>query len=542
LSGDEQKPIDDQSDLSRLTPEELREQTEKRIAEELEQRKSEKKEPGKPHAPDEVDSKFVTDCLWQNELGDGKLYAELHRGKFIFNKNDKSSNDVSIGWYEWTGHHWDRDVMNYAVAVVENVSRRYLQEADDLGYQINDAIQNGEAEKLKKLQHTQKKLRERVFALRSDARRRKCLICAHTNENPLAVPGDGFDLDPWVIACKNGVVDLRTGILRPGRPDEYIFKACPHEWKGINEPAPEWDKFINTTFESNKELIDFLQRLFGYATTGLTAQRKFIILHGQGQNGKGVLVETLLHVLGPLAAPILSEMLLDQGRSRSSAAPSPDIMGLKGLRMAFASETDEGRMFSSARVKWFSGGDTLKGRAPHARDDIFFQPTHTLFLLTNNKPHAASYDYAFWERMILVPFGLSFVNRQPVKDNERLADLFLQETLMKEAPGILAWLVRGCIAWQEQGLDPPKIVLKAGQAYKEEEDILGPYIEECCYVDPEAKVGASDLYDNYHVWFVKNISKKGLAQKKFGAMMKRAGYDKSKSGTYTYLGIGLLAV
>lgn len=514
---------------------------EKRVLAAEEQWKADKKEPENPPAPGEVDSKFAIDCLWQNELGDGKLYAELHRGKYIFNKTDGSSQDASIGWYEWAGHHWERDIMNYAVASVENVTRIYQREAWALACQIKDAVTNGEKEKIEELKKLQDTLHKRVFALRSDARRRKCLVCAHTNENPLAVPGDGFDLDPWVIACANGVVNLKTGMLRPGRPDEYIFKACPHEWKGIDEPAPEWEKFFDTTFEGNKELIDFLQRLFGYAITGLTAQRKFIILHGQGQNGKGILIETLLHVLGPLAAPILSEMLLDQGRSRSSAAPSPDIMGLKGLRMAFASETDEGRMFSSARVKWFSGGDTLKGRAPHARQDIFFQPTHTLFLLTNNKPHAASYDYAFWERMILIPFGLSFVNREPTKDNERPANLFLQETLMKEASGILAWLVRGAIRWQEQGLDPPKIVLEAGGNYRQEEDILGPFIEECCYLDPEAKVGASELYDAYHAWFVKNISKKGLSQKKFGSLMKRAGYEKDKSGTYTYFGLGLLA-
>lgn len=539
MSGDDKQ--DPQENLSGLTPEELKERTEKRIDEETEQRKAEKKEPGELPAPGEVDSKFVVECLRQNEVGDGMLYAALHRGKYIFNKTDADKQDVSIGWYEWAGNHWQRDVMNYAVAAVENVTRRYLIEAKNLGYQIHDAVESGEAEKVKELKKTQKKLHERVFSLRSDSRRRKCLVCAHTSENPLAVPGDGFDLDPWVLACENGVVDLRTGIMRPGRPDEYIFKACPHDWKGINEPAPKWENFLNTTFDGNQELITFLQRLFGYAVTGLTAQRKFIILHGQGQNGKGIMVETLLYVLGSLASPILSEMLLDQGKSRSAAAPSPDTMGLKGLRMAFASETDEDRRFSCARVKWFSGGDTLKGRAPHARQEIKFQPTHTLFLLTNNKPHAASYDYAFWERMILILFNISFVNRKPAKDNERPANLFLQEELISEASGILAWLVRGCIRWQEEGLNIPDYVIRAGRDYREEEDILGPYIEECCYVDPDATVGASDLYDNYHEWFVKNISKRGLSQKKFGGLMKRAGYVKDKKGTYKYFGVGLLA-
>ena len=520
--------------------EEMKAAVEKRIADETAQRKAEVEEKeaagGKRKAPDpeEVDSKFVVDCLQQNELGDGRLYAALHRGKFVYNKSENE-------WFAWDGHHWDRDIMDFALASVENVTRRYLREGINITYETKDAAANNEEEKFKKLSSLQAQIYKRVSRLRTDRGRKNCLVLAHTKNEPLAIPGDGFDLDPWVLACSNGVIDLRTGIMRPGRPEEYIFRACPHEWRSINEPAPEFEKFLDTTFEGNQDLIAFVQRVFGYAITGLTAQRKFFTLHGKGQNGKGVLIETLLYVLGSLASPIQSEMLLDQGRSRSSAGPSPDIMALKGLRMCFASETDEGRHFSSSRVKWLSGGDTLVGRSPHAKNAVSFQPTHALFLLTNNRPHAASYDYALWERMILIPFSISFVNRKPRADNEREADLYIQERLMAEASGILAWLVRGCIAWQERGLDPPPAVLDATGNWQRDEDILEDFIEECCYRDPAATVGASELYDAFAEWYQKNVSKKGLSQRRFGGFMRYAGFEKIKSGTYSYSGIGLLA-
>jgi putative DNA primase/helicase len=513
----------------------IKELVELRIAEEQEQRRAESKEAAnKLPAPGEVSSEFVLECLEQNEVGDGRMYAALHQGKYVFNKTDEK-------WYVWTGHHWERDIMNNALASAEKVCDRYLQEAINITYRKNDAVTNGKDDEVKHLKDVHDKIYKRVSRLRTDRGRRNCLVCAHTKNEPLAVPGDGFDLDPWVLACKNGVVDLRTGELRPGRPDEFILRACPHDWKGINEPAPEYEKFMDTTFEGNKDLISYLDRLLGYTITGLTAQRKFITFHGQGQNGKGLLIESLLHALGPLSAPIQSEMLLDQGRSRSAAGPSPEIIALKGLRLAVASETDEGRRFSSSRVKWLSGGDTLVGRSPFAQQEISFAPTHTLFLLTNNKPHASAYDFAMWERMILIPFKISFVNRTPRADNERSADLYLQDKLKKEAPGILARLVRGCIEWQERGLDPPAIVLDATAEYKREEDILEDFIEEYCYRDPEAVSTASDLYDSFNEWFLKNVSKKGLSQKKLSKLLQAAGFERRKKGVMSYFGIGLLA-
>lgn len=521
-------------DLSGLDPQVLKELTEKRIAEEQELRKAEEKDSGKLPAPGEVDSKFVLECLGQNEVGDGRLFAALKQGEFIFNKR-------SGEWLQFKDHHWRRDIMGMALAAVEDVVARYLSEAPYIENLINEAAGAGDKGKMEFFRGQQERLFKRASRLRTDRGRRNCLACAHTRYEPAAVEGDEFDLDPWVIACKNGVVDLRTGILRPGRPDDFISRACPHEYRSVTDPAPEFLKFLDSTFNGDQDLIDFLQRFLGYMITGLTLQRKFLMLYGQGQNGKGILVETLLHVLGPLARPIQSEMLLDQGRSRSAAGPSPDVMALKGLRIAFASETDEGRKFSSARLKWLTGGDSLVGRAPHAIHETCFLPSHSLVLSTNNKPSASSYDFAIWERMVLVPFKYSFVNRKPQADNEREADLFLQERLMKEASGILAWLICGCIKWQEEGLNPPRVILEAIAGYQRDENLLADWIEDCAELDPNAKAQASDLYDSFSEWFIKNVSRKGFSQRRFGRLMNAAGFQRMKSGTVQYTGLSLLA-
>jgi putative DNA primase/helicase len=252
-----------------------------------------------------------------------------------------------------------------------------------------------------------------------------------------------------------------------------------------------------------------------------------------------VLTQILIHVLGQLAASIQAEILLDQKRPRSSAGPSPDIMGLKGLRLAFASETDEGQRFSPAKVKWLTGGGQLVGRNPHDKYEIRFIPTHTLILLTNHKPQAPADDFAFWERLHLVPFRLSFVNRNPLASTERRAQKDLVDQLKGEASGILAWLVRGCLIYQKRGLDPPKSIVEATAEYRRDEDLLAQFLEDECFIEDHAQVNATDLYDCFADWFERNISKNVMKQKRFGTMITRRFEKRRLSGSVQYFGLRL---
>ena len=482
---------------------------------------------------EKIDRKFVRDCLFANQLGDGMLYAALHKGKFVLNM-------TAMEWLKWTGHYWELDELEESLSSVENVAQRFLQEARDMVSDIDSAIQKGEEEKANSLKETQKNIYKRVSRLRSENGRKNCRNFAAVNQhNPLSVSGNVFDQDPWLFACRNGVIDLRTGHLRPGRCEDWISKASPVEYTGVDTPAPVWEETLLQIFDGGEELREYMNRLLGYGITGLRSEAVLPIMWGKYRNGKTTIVETVKSILGPLATPIPSELLLDQGRSQSASAANPAIMSLKGTRVAFGSESDEGRRFSTAMVKLLSGADTLVGRNPYDRRPTTFIPTHLLVLLTNFKPHAPANDPAFWIRVILIPFPLSFVDN-PVRDNERQRDLSIPGKLKEEESGILAWLVRGCLRWQRDGLAPPQVIVAATEKYRREEDMLEDFLEQRCHLDSKSEVPASDIYDAFKEWHSANVSKRySVSQKKFGSLMKDK-FDKVKRGTYFYKGVRLL--
>jgi len=232
-------------------------------------------------------------------------------------------------------------------------------------------------------------------------------------------------------------------------------------------------------------------------------------------------------------------MLLNSRFARSSSAPSSDILALRGRRMVFASETDAHRNFSTAQVKWLSGGDVLIGRGLQAKHETRFKPTHTLFMLTNNLPHAPESDHAFWERVHVVPFRVSFVRREVQGQFERLADIYMAEKLKQEAPGILAWLVRGCLQWQAIGLDPPAEVVEASKQYRKNEDDVTLFIERCCVLGDQEKCGSAEIYNIYKRWWKAEVNSQGkgmMSHKALGQELRRK-FPHEKKGNIRYHGV-----
>ncbi|WP_024333098.1 DNA primase family protein [Desulfotignum balticum] len=485
-----------------------------------------------------IDSDFIMQCLYRNELGDAELFKALYRDDFVFNKSMDR-------WMQWTGHHWVVDRMDNAEGSVEGVALAYEDETKRLSVEIRKLRDKGD--EINHLESRRKKLNDRVSALRSTRRRKNCLMFAHTSADPMAIDGTEVDQKPWLLPCANGVLNLKTGEMEPGRQKDYLVKSSPVSWpdEGIEASSELWEKVLYEIFDGNVPLIEFMRRVCGYSLVGEVYQSVFVVMTGQGRNGKSMLVDMLCKVLGEMAATIRPEMLLDTYRISNSAGPSPDLMTLRGIRMAFASETDDGCKISPSKVKWLTGRDPIRARGVHDRDEVQWMPSHTLILLTNNKPHAPANDFAFWERMKLIPFTLSFVeDREPQKENERRADTLLYKKLEKDLPGIFAWMVRGCLEWQQMGLAPPSIVKAAVDEYKKNEDSVGDFIDECCLINKPDDVekyeaSASALYARFEEWWRENISNRVPKKKRFGQWMTER-FEKKKSGTIRYVGIGLL--
>jgi putative DNA primase/helicase len=309
----------------------------------------------------------------------------------------------------------------------------------------------------------------------------------------------------------------------------------------LDAKCPLWEKALLEIFSGNADLVAYLRRLLGYSLIGSVLLAIFVVLVGRGRNGKSLIVFILSKIMGASAGVIRPEMLLENSGARNPAGPTPEIMTLRGLRAAFASETDDGCKISPSRVKWLTGNDTLTGRNPHDKYEVQFPPTHTLFLLTNHKPHAPADDFAFWERMRVIPFEVSFVDRPPKADYERQADPNLPEKLEQELPAILAWMVRGCLEFQQIGLDPPPAVKQAVQEYQREEDLLADFLEGYCIIGSQYSVEFSKIYPVFETWWGDNVGTRVPSRIKFAKLLTKKGFEKTRGRTSRYYGLALLA-
>ena len=469
-----------------------------------------------------------------NERGDGTLFAKFNREDFIFVK--------SLGvWLAWAGHHWEIDRMEKVFGGVKAVIAEYKVIIKALEEELEST--KG-AEKQKQIGKTIGNVKRRIYRLNSGAGATSCINWAHRIKDGIGIVGDTIDDAPYLLPCASGVVDLRTGEIEPGRQGDHLLQHTEIEWNGIDAACPEWEKLLDVVYESNQEKINFLQRLWGYWLTGDTSEHFITVFLGGGRNGKGTILETIMDIMGDFASPIESEMLLDQGRSKSSAGPSPDTMMLKGKRLVIASETDEGRRVSTARVKWLTGGDTLTGRNPHDKFPTKFRPTHKLALMTNNMPEGFTKDYAIFRRTIKIDHKITFV-ADPQKPNERQIDKTMMGKLKKEHPGILAWLVRGAISFLSQGLNPPDFILAATEELKTEEDLVGQFLDQTTEVtEPGEKETFKELYTTFTKWWKENISETPRSPIWFGKELCRRGYSKSNprktGGTVYVYGLALL--
>jgi putative DNA primase/helicase len=379
-------------------------------------------------------------------------------------------------------------------------------------------------------------LLSRARKLRNRNRISNVLTLAQS-QTDLALSGDEWEQGTeMLLACQNGVIELTTGELKESNPKDYIRTVSPVEWTGIDTPAPLFEKFLSDIFNNDTELIEFVQRLFGYSLTGKANEAILPILYGEGRNGKSTLLETLKHVLGSLASPASQDVIIESYRNQSGNA-SPHLYALRHLRLAWVSETKEGQKLNEGQVKHLTGMDTITCR-PLFREEVTFKTTHLLCLVTNNKPKANADDFALWNRILLLPFNQAFV-KNPSDDNEHEADVNLFEKLKSESNGILAWLVRGCIEYQKTGLNPPESVTKATEDYKAEEDEISLFIEECCITEgvESEKTKVKYLYAEYINW-TESEGIKPIGNRSFGKRLSKR-FESSRSTGTQYHGIVL---
>jgi len=317
----------------------------------------------------------------------------------------------------------------------------------------------------------------------------------------LAHPGAWDDLEKEsLIACENGIID-KKGNIRDPKPTEYARSKAPTIWEGIDTPAPLWEKTISEIFQGDKEIIDFVHRLFGYAISGAADERIFPIFYGGGANGKTVIIEVITGVLGENYRMTTSSNAVMEAKFETGGdSPTPFIVALKSKRVLWVAESKEGQRLDTSLVKRLTGRDTISGRLPHEKEYITFKPTFTPFLITNDLPHISAEDQAIWDRVLPVEFGARFV-ANPTKPNERKKIKALEDKILsKERAGVMAWLMRGYIEYQRIGLNVPPKILQWRDEYREAEDDFTPWVDTLNTSDPAIKTTSKELYREYKSW------------------------------------------
>jgi len=433
--------------------------------------------------PDGEEPEFVDELAGFDLDQDGviRAFTDRHVGELLFDHN-------AGRWFRFMGHRWQREetqlAKHYARAVSTDLAARDPKAKALKNVNVWEAIERGA-----------RTVREFAFS------------------------ASGWDSDAMLLGTPGGVVDLRTGQLRPGLPEDYVSKAAaitpvPLESFDPERDCPRWLAFLDQALGGDAAAIRFYQQWAGYNLTGETREQVLLFIYGPGGSGKTTAVSVIYDLLGEYAANVATSTLTAQ---RHEAHPE-ELARLHGPRMAVASETEAGSKWAENRIKALTGGDPITAR--FMRQDSFeFRPAFKLTIVGNNAPGLSDVDSAIRRRFMILPF-----DHPPAAKDEHLP-----EKLKAEWPGILSWAIRGALDWQENGLVRPAIVEAATRDYFAREDTFACWLEDDCELVPGKATLTTDLFDSWRDYAYRNREDPGTLKRTFPERLQRAGFEGVKN-------------
>ncbi|MEX3961660.1 phage/plasmid primase, P4 family [Paraburkholderia sp. EG286B] len=373
-------------------------------------------------------------------------------------------------WYLWTGVYW----RVAAEVELEALAKETIHALPDEVKEIESA-------------------EERIEFFRFCAACQKAAMMSNmirlaASDPRVVVPVTELDKHSHLLGCANGVIDLKTGRLLPPDKTHRITVVTPIEYDP-GATAPLFEQTVREVFFDEAGQIEFFERLVGYSLTAVPREDLLVIPFGGGSNGKSTVLGAIRNALGAHAKAASAETFLTTGGAGSAGQAREDLLRLRGARFVYVGEPDEGSELREGLVKSMTGGDPIPARGMYAKTTVEILPTWVAFMPTNHRPIVKGDDHAIWRRLMLVPFTRNFdTDPDIVKDPGRA------ERIAAELPGVLAWCVRGALAYRQHGLKPTKHVADARASYREDMDLLGDWLSECC------EQGTAHAASNDELW------------------------------------------
>ena len=393
-------------------------------------------------------------------------------------------------WLVWTGSCWkpDRKARAFSRA------RKFCLEA------ANEMLAEAAASKRGVTPEALKFARSLT-----SARGRAAVDKLAREDGRMLILPEELDRDDWLLNTPDGVIDLKTGEMREHRADDFMTmqtSVSPDK----NCPTPEWTKYLNKVTNGDAGKITYLQRSAGYFLTGDIGKESVWFFYGPGANGKGVFTTALARILNDYHCTAPIEILLEAQHERHPA----DLARLARKRLITLGEPDEDKSWSEAKLKQISGGDPIVCR--HMRQNPWeYIPNFKPLISGNHKPAFRSVNEAIKRRIKLVLFDVI------IPKEERDPEL-KKDKLVPELPGILWWMIQGCLDMLKHGLEPPDAVMEATTEYLGDEDALANWFADRCDLDELGFEKSADLFDDWRQWKTDNgvqsaIGSKSLTQK-----------------------------
>ena len=411
-----------------------------------------------------------------SNLAQARIFERRNAGEVLYNSG--------LGWLVWDNSKFAADEAAAHRRFHALTDAQIVQAREDIKAAAAAGIEDGSNAKAK--QDAAKAFAKFVIAQRSGAAIRATLGEA---QHLCDVPTEKLDRNAFLLNCPGCTVDLKTGKARPNDPADKCTKACAVDPGSTG--APLWLDFVRRFTCGDEALAEYLQMVAGAAAVGHVYQEQLIIAYGSGGNGKSTFFNVLARVLGSYAGTLSADALT----ANPNRNKLPELAELRGKRLVLAAEREEGTRLDVSMLKRLCSTDAVHAE-PKYKQPFEFIPSHTCVLFTNFLPKVGSSDAGTWSRLVVVPCRAKFRNEAgEIKD--------MAGHLFDHAGGaVLSWIIEGARRFiaADFKLDPPPCVHEAVEQYRQENDWLAHFLEDCCEVGKDYSAPGGVLAATYREW------------------------------------------
>lgn len=461
-----------------------------------------------------------------SDVGQATVLAREYEGKLRYSP--------STDFLVYNGRFWEESKPK-AQAVAQELTTRQLEEAEtEIKKATDEMMKNGawellasmgpkkaamafSSEQARSFQKYENATTYRNYAIKR--RDSKYITAALKEAHPMVeIDQRQLDADEFLLNTPSATYDLRIGLpsAHEHTPADFITKQTTVDPSGGGMDI--WQDALETFFCGDNELIDYVQEIAGLSAIGKVCVEGLIIAYGEGRNGKSTFWNTLSRVMGTYSGNMSADTLT-VGCKRNV---KPELAEAKGKRIIIAAELEEGMRLNTSNVKQLCSTDEIYAEKKY-KDPFSFVPSHTLVLYTNHLPKVGAIDAGTWRRLIVIPFNAKIEGSSDIKN---YADYLFN----KAGGAILKWIMTGAkrVIEKDYHIVKPAVVEAAIQKYKDNNDWLSQFLDECCEIDSSYSAKSGDVYNAYRSYCMQ-VGDYIRSTTDFYTALECAGFERKRS-------------